>query len=267
MPAIDDYFHLIYSDQPWLTEEFLQEGFAWQYKDRIFQNILAELEKRWRNGVPRTILDIGTFDGRFLHLARQAGWNVEGAELNVRAANFAEKQTGEKIHRVPAEEMVRQGCKFGAVVLTDVLEHIPFPQPLVNDLRGLLHPGGLVSIKVPHGPMQHVKEAIRGLFHPSLSERDRRRIGLMTRYSHVNHFSVRSLRLCLENAGFHGIDIRIAPPESLPASSSRTTKQAVKAAVVRSIYTLGTVVPGAVHTPMGLHLQAFAYNEDGASSR
>jgi SAM-dependent methyltransferase len=257
MPARTDYLDTLY-DIPFDDAE-MDRQFTWGYKDFIFRTILEELGRRLPPGVPRTLLDVGCHIGTFLPAARAAGWDVEGAELAPRTAAYAARRTGLAVHQVPAQELVAHGRRYGVVTLTDVLEHIPRPAPLVAELRGLLHPGGLLAIKVPHGPMQRLKERIR---RDLLRKPD---AGVMTRYVHVNHFTVRSLRRCLESAGFRDVAVKAGAPEFLPPSPGRTRGQAASAIVRRAVYRAAEVLPGGVHTPLAMNLQAFGTNPGGSS--
>ena len=259
MPALENYFDLLYG-QPWWTPESLAAEFANPFKDAVFAAVLAGLDRRMRPGVPRTLLDVGCHVGRFLHLARQAGWEVEGAELNPLPAEYAASQTGLKVYRSPAQDLIGMGHRYGAVTLTDVLEHIPHPAPLVAQLRELLHPGGVVAIKVPHGMPQRVKERIRAARHPGREAQRDRNIGVGTSYIHVNHFSVESLRQCLERAGFREVRVVSAPPEYVPPGPTRSRGQALSSLLRLGVYHAGRLVPGGLRSPLCLNLQAFGVN-------
>ena len=161
LPGFDDYFDLLYADQPWLSEESMRHDFEAGSKDFLFEEILGELSRVLSPDVPRTLLDIGSYTGRLLALAAAAGYEAEGIELNTRAADFAARQTGRPIHRVKAQDWAETGRRYGVVTLIDVLEHIPQPAPLVERLGRLLVPGGVLVVKLPHGPMQRVKERLR----------------------------------------------------------------------------------------------------------
>jgi SAM-dependent methyltransferase len=257
MPGIDDYFDLLYADQPWLTEEVMAEDFDGGRKDAIFRQVLSGLARYQRNGAPRSVLDVGSYIGRFLHLAHQAAWQAEGAELNTRAADFASRRTGLPIHLTRAQDLIAQGRTFGAVTMIDVLEHIPYPLPLVTQLRQLLVPGGVMAIKLPHGPIQRFKEGARALLYRTPKSRDDHRVSVMARFVHVNHFTVGSLRRLLESAGFTGVRVLTAAPEYLPPSPARTRSQASSAWIRQATYTLARVVPGSVYTPLAPQLLAF----------
>jgi SAM-dependent methyltransferase len=257
LPAVADFFKTLYTME-W-TPESLDHEFDCGYKDLIFQSVLDRLAKRLGARLPRTVLDVGTHVGRFVYLARQAGWQAEGAEFNPLTASYAERRTGAPIYQGPAQELAARGRRFSAVTLNDVLEHIPRPVPLLAELRELLPPGGVLAIKVPHGPMQRLKEGFRQsvLRQPSA--------GVLTRYVHVNHFTVGSLRRSLEKAGFHQVTIGVAAPEFAPASfSGRTRAHALEAFLRLSVYRAARLIPGGVYMPLSLNLQAFAINPGGS---
>jgi SAM-dependent methyltransferase len=256
LPAVPDYFDTLYGDQPWLTEESMRVDYDRGLKDLLFAEVLAILKSRLGPDVPRTLLDVGTYIGRFLELASASGFQSERIELNRRAADFAAKRTSCLIHRIKAQDLAVEGRRFGAVTMIDVLEHIPEPAPIVSALRELLIPGGVLVVKVPHGPMQLLKERLRGLLIRSAKAREARNIGVMTRFVHVNHFTVGSLRACLENAGFTAVRIATAAPDFQEHVGSRNLPSRLRAWNRLAVYRLAKSIPMGVHTPLSLHLLA-----------
>ena len=205
LPTLDRYFDRMYDqrwDEAWVVREFEAE-----YKDLIFHSILKQLERRVRSK-GRRLLDVGAHAGRFLHLARTAGWDAEGIELNPRTAAYAAIRTGLPVHNINAQSLADRGRTYDAVVLTDVLEHIPQPVQLIKTLASLTEAGGVVAVKVPCGRSQVVKEQV-------LAAISSHRVSLADNLVHVNHFSPRSLRLALERAGFSPA-VRTAAPELRP---------------------------------------------------
>lgn len=249
LPSPTDFFEVLYSI-PW-SRESLDLEFDLGYKDFIFDTIIRELNRR-KCDLPPTLLDVGAHVGRFVYKAREAGWEAEGAELNPVTADYARERTGFPIHQMFAQALKAEGRIYTAVTLTDVLEHIPDPLPLVSQLRGLVRPGGVIAVKVPHGPMQIFKEALR---RDVLGQTN---AGVMVRYVHVNHFTVDSLRLCLEKAGFQDISVEVGAPECVPRSARDSRRQAFKTLVAKSVYRMARTVPGGVRSPFSLHLQAYA---------
>lgn len=249
LPEIPDFFEILYHI-PWPREN-LDREFDQGLKTLIFQQVIAGLDHR-RGDLPRTLLDVGAHVGRFVYEAREAGWQAEGAELNPITANYAHERTGLPIHIALAQELAAQGRTFTAVTLTDVLEHIPEPVALVKELRSLLRPGGVIAIKVPHGPMQILKEAFR---RDVLKQTG---AGVMVRFVHVNHFTVDSLRQCLEQAGFRDIAIEVGAPEFLPATPVRSKRETTRARIAQTVYQIASHLPGGVRTPLAMNLQAYA---------
>ena len=242
IPALPRYFERMY-DQRWSPDWVVHE-FESSYKDVIFERLLHELGHRVTRA-QRTLLDIGSHAGRFLHMATRGGWRADGTEINARTAAYAAERSGATVHRVPAECVTELGKRYDAVTLTDVLEHIPEPVRMLDTVRTVLAPGGWVAVKVPCGPAQRLKETWR--------ERLSRgyRATLADNLVHVNHFSPGSLRRALERAGFGEVSVEVAPPECPPGSNAST-------AVRLALWHAARLVPFGVHTPIALHLQAFA---------
>jgi 2-polyprenyl-3-methyl-5-hydroxy-6-metoxy-1,4-benzoquinol methylase len=244
LPTLPGFFDRMY-DQRW-SEAWVEGEFVATYKDMIFHGILKELASRVPPG-RRRLLDVGAHAGRFLQLAQDQGWQVEGIELNPRTAAYAAARTGAPVHRVNAHALALAGHRYAAVVLTDVLEHIPEPSRLLSALSGLLEPGGVVAVKVPNGAAQLTKERW-------LARLTRHRISLADNLVHVNPFTPRSLTRALERAGLSRVHVRTAAPELPPTGNLRGF---LDRAVRRGLYAAGSL-PGAFQTPLALHLQAYA---------
>ena len=245
LPSLAGFFDQLY-DQLW-SPEWVQEEFASEYKDLIFNTILAGLARRRTAG--RHLLDIGAHAGRFMRLARAAGWEPEGIELNPRTAAFAAKHTGLPVHSVNVDHLVLSGRSYGAVTLIDVLEHVPHPLALLSRIYEALEPGGWVVVKVPSGPAQRQKENMRARLRKGYRPR------LADNLVHVNHFSPTALRTVLQRAGLGDVSIGIGPPELPPG---RGALAVISNLARQTLYHAGRLVPGGVHTPLALNLLAYA---------
>jgi SAM-dependent methyltransferase len=245
LPALPRFFDRMYA-QRW-SLDWVASEFDAVYKDLIFRAVLRELDRRVPAG-RRCLLDVGAHAGRFLHLAQRAGWAVEGVELNPRTAAHAAARTGAIVHQQNVHQLAADGRRFSAIVLTDVLEHIPEPVKVLRTLAVLTEPGGCIAVKVPCAPSQLIKERVLAALtsHP---------ISLADSLVHVNHFSPRSLALALDCAGFRDIAVRTGAPEVLPLSHGWRAR--MSNAVRLGVYAAARL-PGAVHTPLALNLQAFA---------
>ena len=253
LPTLAGFFDQLY-DQLW-SPEWVQQEFDSDYKDLIFHTILAGLAKRRTAGpstplrASRQLLDIGAHAGRFMRLAREAGWEPEGIELNPRTAAFAATHTGLPVHSVNVDHLVLSGRSYGAVTLIDVLEHVPYPLALLSRIYDALEPGGWVVIKVPSGPAQRQKENMRARLRKDYRPR------LADNLVHVNHFSPMSLRKVLQRAGLREVWIGIGPPELPPG---RGAVAIISNLARRTLYRTGRLMPGGVDTPLALNLLAYA---------
>lgn len=245
-PTLPRFFDRLY-DQRW-SDEWIRTEFEADYKDAIFEGILASLGRRLEPA-RRRLLDVGAHAGRFLALATAAGWTAEGLELNPQTASFAALRTGRPVRQLNVHEVDVRSAGFDAITLTDVLEHIPDPIRVLTRAGALLASGGWVAVKVPSGPGQLRKEHWRGRlvrgYRPTLADN----------LVHVNHFSPQSLRIALERAGFSDIAILPGAPE-LPAApgwrgvAGRSSR--------RALHLAARILPGGVDLPVTLNLQAYA---------
>src|SRR5205085_5368290 len=139
LPTLPRYFDRMY-DQHW-SDEWITQEFDSRCKDLIFKKVLSELSRRVKPD-SRSLLDVGAHVGRLIYLAHELGWDAEGIELNPRTSAFAARKTKLTVHQVNAHRLAAEGKRYGAITLLDVLEHIPEPVRLLENLWELLEPGG-----------------------------------------------------------------------------------------------------------------------------
>jgi SAM-dependent methyltransferase len=98
----------------------------------------------------RRILDVGCGSGSFLDLAKQAGYETCGIELNGQAAAKA-RAGGHVVFEQLLHELnlTQTGEAFDLITLFQVLEHLSDPVGVLKQASALLKPGGFISIAVP----------------------------------------------------------------------------------------------------------------------
>ena len=245
LPALPRYFDRMY-DQRW-SADWVQREHQAPYKDRIFDDVLTELERRLPDP-RRRLLDVGAHAGRFITRARARGWDADGLELNPRTASYAASASGGHVHQGNLYTWSRSGPAYDAVTMTDVLEHIPDPRSALRRAHDLLEPRGWIAVKVPNAPVQRVKERIRSWLRPGYQP------ALADNLVHVNHFSPSSLRLALEREGFGDVRVLVGAPEMPDGADARTR---IDQLARRFAFRVASELPGGTYTPVAFNLQAY----------
>jgi 2-polyprenyl-3-methyl-5-hydroxy-6-metoxy-1,4-benzoquinol methylase len=146
----------------------------------------VELVKKYKDGVQ--LLDIGCGEGFFLFNASRAGYTTRGIEISQDAAAYARREFGLDVEAKPFEELRFAENHFDVVTLWQVLEHVPYPFMILEEVYRILKPGGLLAMSTPD---------IGGI----LAKIFRRRWWNIRRL-HINQFTVKTLTYMLDRAGF-----------------------------------------------------------------
>ena len=106
---------------------------------------VKSLVKRYGKGTP--MLDAGCGTG--LNLSSLPVGSV-GIDLNPRNLALVRSRLPEHVAvEGDIEAMPFPDAAFGTVVCTEVLEHVPYPQTALNEIRRVLRPGGALIGSVP----------------------------------------------------------------------------------------------------------------------
>ena len=160
------------------------------------QRYRAILERIERRSPPGRLLEVGCGMGHFLAAAERRGWQAIGLEVSASGR--------EQIERLKAERgwtfEMRQGDvmeaefatgSFRAIVLIEVLEHLPDPMACLRRLAAWLVPGGALYLTTPNFDSLS-RYALAGRW---------RAIGT----EHVCLFNPGALRSALRRSGFDAI--------------------------------------------------------------
>jgi 2-polyprenyl-3-methyl-5-hydroxy-6-metoxy-1,4-benzoquinol methylase len=134
------------------------------------------------------LLDVGAGTG---HLARSVRSRVPGVEIHCIEESGALRDrldhqgfaVSQNLDAIPSDR------SFDAVLLIEVIEHVPDPVDFLNRLRGLLDPKGQIFLTTPCGELRNGSRATNAYDTPE----------------HVQFFTEKSLRLAVEKAGFSSI--------------------------------------------------------------
>jgi 2-polyprenyl-3-methyl-5-hydroxy-6-metoxy-1,4-benzoquinol methylase len=93
------------------------------------------------------LLEVGSYCGTFLELARERGFDCVGIEPSRWAAGHARESKGLEVHTGALEDFpAPAGGGFDVAVMWDVLEHLRDPRGALERLAGLLAEGGVLCL-------------------------------------------------------------------------------------------------------------------------
>lgn len=179
-----------YGKQYWLEH---------QSQDLGFPNILArsrsdltERNLHWLNVLlkylppPAKVLELGCAHGSFVGLMQHIGYQASGVEMSPWVVDFGTQTFGVPIKVGPIENLLIEPNSVDAIVLMDVLEHLPDPVATMRHCLGLLTANGFLLIQTP----QFREQAT----HENLIEKSSPFLDMLQADEHLYLFSERSIR-------------------------------------------------------------------------
>jgi SAM-dependent methyltransferase len=174
-------------------------------RDTLYTDIGAALSE---HGSGRSVLDVGCGQGELLMWLGEHSFDPHGIEPSDDAAALA-RERGLDARTATLEEHLDDPSRqqsYDAVLLLNVLEHVPDAAAMVRGIRRLLAPGGLLYIRVPND------------FNP-LQLSAQRKLGAEPWWiavpDHVNYFDVDSLCALTSRLGFDPVDVQADFPMEL----------------------------------------------------
>jgi len=143
----------LYDKDYWLRRQ--QEKYGLPPIDRRARLDLPERCVHWLNLLlkrrlpPARILEIGCAHGGYVALLRWAGYEATGTEMSPAIVQFAKETFDVPILAGRIEELPFEKGAFDAIVLNDVIEHLPDPLSTLEHCARLLAPDGLFMIQTP----------------------------------------------------------------------------------------------------------------------
>ena len=173
-----DYYPAAYREYRASLDESVRRSFQ--------EEKLRKLKAHSREG---KLVDVGCADGLFLHLARQAGYQVQGVEMAEGSAAYAREVYELDVFTGELREANFPGRYFDVVTFWHVLEHLHDPLGELREAFRILKPDGLLVVDVPNIASWQAR-----LFAANWRTLDTPR--------HVYHFSPDTLNAMLARAGF-----------------------------------------------------------------
>ncbi len=127
------------------------------YSDVVDQTYVANIPARVKtfdynfqrvlNYLPKTtsLLDVGSYYGVFLEVARNYGYQVKGVEPSKAASEFARKTFNVNVHSGTLADMSNDGHKYEVVTSWDVMEHFFSPMDEIKRINERMTTGGIFT--------------------------------------------------------------------------------------------------------------------------
>jgi 2-polyprenyl-3-methyl-5-hydroxy-6-metoxy-1,4-benzoquinol methylase len=135
------------------------------------------------------LLEVGCGDGHRLAKIRALGWEVEGQEVNVAAASYAQDKLGLPVFLGKLETLELPASAYDGIIMNHVIEHAHDPRSLIKECFRLLKPDGALTMVTPN-----INSFGHETFGPHWYHLDPPR--------HLRLFSQNNLRQLTEEAGF-----------------------------------------------------------------
>jgi SAM-dependent methyltransferase len=170
---------------------------------------------------PGDLLEIGCAYGYFLDEARKSGWHVRGVEASAHAARLARDRLGLDVREGEFADLPLEQQSQDAIVLWDVIEHLPTPRRTLERAREWLQPRGVLALST--GDVSSLSARIQGADW-----------SLMTPPWHQFYFSRATMRRLLEDLGFEMLAVGGDGNVAVDASSPRPRLRGPVARVLQS---------------------------------
>lgn len=174
---------------------------------RIFRNSRLQILSYASHG---RLLDVGCGPGYFLREFQGTRWEAVGVDLSDDVVQRARRRHGVDARSGDLISQRFAPDSFDAVTLFYLLEHVPDPLSLLQEVRRVLRPGGLLLIRVPDmEPLVRLHNLLgfpRTFFEPPM---------------HLCDLSPPTLRRILSDLGFERIRTRTGGSTAPPQRSAR----------------------------------------------
>lgn len=171
----------------------------WRVFNLLLRTTMLHRERKQRELMylnemtPGRLLEVGCGNGCLLVQMRARGWEVEGQEVDPKAAAHARSAHGVTVHLGTLENTSFPNDSFDAVIMNHVIEHVHDPVALLAECYRIMKPGGLLVAVTPN-----VESYGHKRFGGCWRDLDPPR--------HLHLFSVGTLMVCAKKAGFRSVE-------------------------------------------------------------
>lgn len=164
---------------------------------RVVKKLLSQYTVPGRE---KRLFDLGCGNGSVAGTLAQLGWEVMGVDPSKQGIDQANAHFPGIVLRVGSayDDLATEYGTFPVVVSLEVLEHLYFPRKYAATLYSLVEPKGVAIISTPyHGYLKNLLLTLTGRMDAHFTA--------LWDHGHIKFFSLRTLRILLEEVGFHDI--------------------------------------------------------------
>lgn len=148
-------------------------------------------------GGPGALVDLGCWVGFLMAEARERGWRTLGIEPSDFASEYARRELGLDVLTADLLTAPVPEGEWDAVVLGDVIEHLPRPGDALARIARILKPGGVLYMALPDAGSR-VAQLMGARWWSVLP-------------THVQYFTRDSMATLLRRHGWQPLVVRTAP--------------------------------------------------------
>jgi 2-polyprenyl-3-methyl-5-hydroxy-6-metoxy-1,4-benzoquinol methylase len=187
-----------YSREYFVSSDASEKGYSEYVADahnhrKTFRNRIQYLPKRLEGA---RLLDVGAATGFFVEQARLAGWDAQGVEPSPWASEYARSVLGQPVMSGTLAEAAFAPKSFDVVTMWEVIEHLPDPRHVLEEVASILKPQGHLALSTPDA----------GSFIARVARR--RWLGWRKVPEHLYFFDFRTLHRLLSEIGFEIVSRR-----------------------------------------------------------
>ena len=162
----------------------------------------AEAEAVWGRG-PASVLEVGFGEGFFLDWFAKRGWRVQGVDFTDDGLKAFFPELRDRVEIGDAfgllDQVIARGETFDMVACNNVIEHVLDPEGLLQRLRRIVAPDGLLRLVAPNDGSWLQQEIVqRGLAKPEF---------WVAQPDHLNYFNADSFPRVLAANGWTVADL------------------------------------------------------------
>ncbi|RII27776.1 MAG: hypothetical protein CXR31_05995 [Geobacter sp.] len=119
-------------------------------QEESYWAVAHHLRKRREAGEKLNILELGCGMGYFTHALAQDGFTVTGVDISSHAVSWAREHYGPYYACTTLDELQARGDRYDAIIMNQLIEHLPDVHGFMADAVSLLSPGGEILITTPN---------------------------------------------------------------------------------------------------------------------